>query len=182
MRKGETQGLRRSKPRPCRSPPTPMAAISCRPRPRRDRPQAFAASPIRANFGCAPGLLGRLQEAVLDHRLRGGLGGRDRGAARDHEPTLAELQFPAMELYAMPAATSHCSTTRRQSRRVDRRRSAAGLRRPRKLRLRDRQRRQQAQGLLDYTKVADASWSWGNLGYIATARRAPSRRRTPPTS
>ena len=23
-------------------------------------------------------------------------------------------------------------------------------------------------GFLDYTKVADASWSWGNLGYIAT--------------
>jgi HK97 family phage major capsid protein len=23
-------------------------------------------------------------------------------------------------------------------------------------------------GFLDYTKVADASWSWGNLGYVAT--------------
>ena len=33
------------------------------------------------------------------------LGRRNRGAARDGSPTLAELQFPTMELYAMPAAT-----------------------------------------------------------------------------
>jgi HK97 family phage major capsid protein len=36
----------------------------------------------------------------------GRLGRRDRRAAADRAPHAAELQFPTMELYAMPAATA----------------------------------------------------------------------------
>jgi HK97 family phage major capsid protein len=84
-------------------------------------------------------------------------------------PTLAELSFPAMELYAMPAATQ----TLLDDAIVDidqwiadevetafaEQEGAAfvngdGNAKPR--------------GFLDYAAVADGSWSWGNLGFIGT--------------
>jgi HK97 family phage major capsid protein len=84
-------------------------------------------------------------------------------------PTLAELQFPAMELYAMPAATQallddaavnldqwiaeevqQAFATQEGNAFV----VGNGVNKPK--------------GFLDSTKVADASWTWGNLGYIAT--------------
>lgn len=84
-------------------------------------------------------------------------------------PTLAELQFPAMELYAMPAATQALlddaavnldqwiadevqqSFAEQESTAFV---TGNGTNKPR--------------GVLNYTMVADASWSWGNLGYVAT--------------
>ncbi len=84
-------------------------------------------------------------------------------------PTLAELSFPTMELYAMPAATS--SLLDDSAVNIDEwlaeevrvafaeQEGAAfvngdGVNKPR--------------GFLDYPAVANASWSWGNLGFIAT--------------
>ncbi|MBO6637925.1 MAG: phage major capsid protein [Roseitalea sp.] len=83
--------------------------------------------------------------------------------------TLAELQFPTMELYAMPAATA----TLLEDSAVDidqwisaeveaafaEQEGAAfvngdGVNKPR--------------GLLDYTLVDESAWSWGNLGYVPT--------------
>ena len=84
-------------------------------------------------------------------------------------PTLAELQFPTMELYAMPAAT--------QSLLDD---AAVNLDQWLADEVQPVFAEQEGQafvtgngtnkpkGFLAYTKVADASWSWGNLGYIAT--------------
>jgi HK97 family phage major capsid protein len=83
--------------------------------------------------------------------------------------TLAELQFPTMELYAMPAATSSLLDDAAVD--VDawiaseievafaEQEGAAfvngdGVNKPR--------------GIMNYPTVADASWSWGNLGFIAT--------------
>jgi HK97 family phage major capsid protein len=83
--------------------------------------------------------------------------------------TLAELQFPTMELYAMPAATPSLledavvDIDQWIASEVDaafaEQEGAAfvagdGTNKP--------------QGFLDYTQVAEASWSWGNLGYVAT--------------
>ena len=84
-------------------------------------------------------------------------------------PTLAELTFPTMELYAMPAATptllddsavnidewiagevSMAFAEQEGSAFV----SGDGVNKPR--------------GFLDYTTVDNASWSWGNIGYVAT--------------
>ena len=84
-------------------------------------------------------------------------------------PTLAELQFPAMELYAMPAATA--SLLDDSAVNIDEwiamevetafaeQEGAAfvagdGVAKPR--------------GFLDYTAVDESTWSWGNLGYVAT--------------
>ena len=89
--------------------------------------------------------------------------------AQTTSPTLAELSFPAMELYAMPSATqsllddafvnveqwlaSEVQTTFAEQE------GAAfvngdGINQPR--------------GFLTYTTVADASWAWGRIGYIAS--------------
>ena len=84
-------------------------------------------------------------------------------------PQLAELQFPTMELYAMPAATASLI----EDSAVDiegwiaseveaafaEQEGAAfvtgdGVNKPR--------------GFLDYPSVADDAWSWGNLGFVAT--------------
>ncbi len=84
-------------------------------------------------------------------------------------PTLAELQFPTMELYAMPAASSTLLDDSVVN--IDQwiaeevqiafaeQESAAfvagdGVNKPK--------------GFLDYPKVDNASWSWGNIGYVAT--------------
>lgn len=84
-------------------------------------------------------------------------------------PTLAELQFPAMELYAMPAATQ--TLLEDSAVNIDEwlagevetafaeQESTAfvtgdGVAKPK--------------GFLDNTSVAESAWSWGNLGYVAS--------------
>ena len=84
-------------------------------------------------------------------------------------PTLAELAFPTMELYAMPAATSallddaavdidEWIADEVQGSFASQEGTAFvtgnGTARPK--------------GFLDYTKVDNATWSWGNIGYIKT--------------
>lgn len=84
-------------------------------------------------------------------------------------PTLAELTFPTMELYAMPAATPQLLDDAAVN--IDEwiaeevriafaeQEGAAfvsgdGSNKPR--------------GFLDYEQVADASWAWGKIGFIKT--------------
>ncbi len=84
-------------------------------------------------------------------------------------PSLAELSFPTMELYAMPAATSNLLDDSAvnidewiaeevQTAFAEQETAAFvngdGVNKPR--------------GFLDYTAVAESSWSWGNMGYLAT--------------
>ena len=84
-------------------------------------------------------------------------------------PTLAELSFPTMELYAMPAATStllddsainidewiaeevRAAFAEQETSAFV---SGDGVNKPK--------------GFLDYPTVAESSWSWGNVGYVAT--------------
>jgi HK97 family phage major capsid protein len=89
--------------------------------------------------------------------------------AQTNSPTLAELSFPTMELYAMPAATQSLlddsvvnldqwiaqeveSVFAEQE--TDAFINGDGVNKPK--------------GFMTYTKVANATWSWGNTGYIAT--------------
>ncbi len=86
-----------------------------------------------------------------------------------NSPTLAELQFPAMELYAMPAATqallddSAVNIDEWIAREVEtvfaEQETEAfvvgnGTNKPK--------------GFMDYAKVANSAWAWGSTGYIAT--------------
>ena len=86
-----------------------------------------------------------------------------------NSPVLDELTFPTMELYAMPSATQ--SLLDDSAVNIDewlaeeiqvafaQQEGAAfvvgdGLNKPK--------------GFLDYTKVANSAWTWGNVGYVAT--------------
>jgi HK97 family phage major capsid protein len=86
-----------------------------------------------------------------------------------NSPTLAELSFPTMELYAQPAATqallddSVVNLDEWIAREIEtvfaEQETEAfingdGVNKPK--------------GFMTYTKVANASWTWGNTGYIAT--------------
>ena len=83
--------------------------------------------------------------------------------------TLAELQFPTMELYAMPAATASLLddaavdidqwiAAEVESAFAEQEGAAFvngdGVNKPR--------------GFLDYAQVSESAWSWGSLGYVAT--------------
>ncbi|NLS02858.1 phage major capsid protein [Rhizobium sp. P32RR-XVIII] len=82
---------------------------------------------------------------------------------------LAELSFPTMELYAMPAATQALLDDAAVdieawiSSEVDtvfaEQEGAAFV---------SGEDTNKPKGFLSYTAVADSDWSWGNLGYIAT--------------
>ena len=86
-----------------------------------------------------------------------------------NSPTLAELTFPTMELYAMPSATQALLDD-----------SAVNIDEwlAEEIQVAFAQQEGTAfvagdgnnkpKGFLDYTKVANGSWSWGNIGYVAT--------------
>lgn len=91
------------------------------------------------------------------------------GRPQTNTQSLAELNFPTMELYAMPAATQALLDDAAVdieawiSNEVDivfaEQEGAAfitgdGVAKPK--------------GFLAYANIADASWSWGNLGYVPT--------------
>ncbi|WP_312402545.1 phage major capsid protein [Rhizobium sp.] len=88
---------------------------------------------------------------------------------QSNAPQLAELSFPTMELYAMPAATQALLDDAAvdieawiagevdivfAEQEGDAFIRGDGVNKPK--------------GFLSYTTVADSAWSWGNLGYIAT--------------
>ena len=86
-----------------------------------------------------------------------------------NSPTLAELTFPTMEIYAMPSATQTLLDD-----------SAVNIDEwlAEEIQVAFAQQEGAAfvngdgdnkpKGFLDYTKVANGSWSWGNVGYVAT--------------
>lgn len=95
--------------------------------------------------------------------------GETGSVSQTNAPTISAIDFPAMELYAMPATTQPLLDDAQ----VDIEQwlanevqivfaeqegaafvSGDGTNKP--------------TGFLSYTNVADASWSWGNLGYIAS--------------
>jgi HK97 family phage major capsid protein len=93
--------------------------------------------------------------------------------AQTASPTLAELAFPAMELYAMPAATATLledaavnidDWIAAEVEQVFAAQEGAafvngdGTNKPK--------------GFLQYTKIAEASWAWTKIGYVATGTDA----------
>ncbi len=84
-------------------------------------------------------------------------------------PTLDELSFPAMELYAMPAATA----TLLEDAAVNIDQWLAGeveqvFAAQEGTAFVTGDGSNKPKGFLEYTTVAQASWSWGNIGYIAS--------------
>jgi HK97 family phage major capsid protein len=84
-------------------------------------------------------------------------------------PTLTELQFPAMELYAMPAATQ----TLLDDAAVD---IDSWIAQEVEVAFAEQEGTafvngdavNKPRGFLNYPTIAETSWTWGNLGYVAT--------------
>jgi HK97 family phage major capsid protein len=89
--------------------------------------------------------------------------------SQTNTPTISAIDFPTMELYAMPAATQ----TLLDDSQVDLESWLAGevqtvFAEQEGAAFVSGNGTSQPKGFLSETKVADASWSWGNLGFIAT--------------
>jgi HK97 family phage major capsid protein len=84
-------------------------------------------------------------------------------------PQLSAIDFPAMELYAMPAATQ----TLLDDAQVDIEQWLAGevqivFAEQEGAAFVNGNGTTQPKGFLSYTKVAEGSWAWGDIGYVAT--------------
>jgi HK97 family phage major capsid protein len=129
----------------------------------------YANSPIRAISSVRQVSASLYKKPFSTNGLATGWVGETAARPETASITLAELNFPAMELYAMPSATQTLLDDAAVN--IDQWMAEEvqlvfaeqegiafttgnGVNRPK--------------GFLDYTKVADASWTWGNLGYLAT--------------
>ena len=128
-----------------------------------------AASPIRAIASIRQVSTSVYKKPFATTSASAGWVGETAARPETGSPILAELQFPTMELYAMPAATQPLlddavvnldqwiadevqqSFAEQESTAFV---TGNGTNKPK--------------GFLAYTNVADASWTWGNIGYIAT--------------
>lgn len=127
------------------------------------------ASPIRAIAGVRAIGGGTYRKPITTAGAAAGWVGETGAIAQTATPTLAALDFPAMELYAMPAATQ----TLLDDSQVDieqwladevqivfaEQEGAAFV---------NGDGSSKPKGFLAYTNVADAGWSWGNIGYVAS--------------
>ncbi len=128
-----------------------------------------AVSPIRAIAGIRQVSASVYKKPFAITGAATGWVGETAARTETASPTLAELQFPTMELYAMPAATQ--SLLDDAAINVDEwiaeevqtvfaeQEGAAfvngdGTNKPR--------------GFLNYTTIADSSWTWGKIGYVPT--------------
>jgi HK97 family phage major capsid protein len=127
------------------------------------------ASPIRSIAGVRQIGAATYRKPINIVEAASGWVGETGAVATTAAPTLAALDFPAMELYAMPAATqallddSQVDIEQWLADEVQivfaEQEGAAfvngtGVNQPK--------------GFLQYTAVADASYSWGNIGYVAS--------------
>lgn len=127
------------------------------------------ASPIRAIAGIRQIGAASYKKPFATSGFASGWVGETEGRVETSGAQLSEIEFPAMELYAMPAATStllddsavnidQWLAEEVQTAFAEQEGAAFvngdGIRRPR--------------GFLSYDQVADANWSHGKLGYLVT--------------
>lgn len=127
------------------------------------------ASPIRAIAGVRQIGAASYKKPFTTSGPASGWVGEAEGRVETGAPQLSEIEFPAMELYAMPAATStllddaavnidQWLAEEVQTAFAEQEGAAFvngdGIRRPR--------------GFLSYPKVANADWTHGKLGYLVT--------------
>lgn len=126
-------------------------------------------SPIRGVASVRRVSVGTYKKAFSTVGAASGWVGETAARPQTNSPTLAELSFPAMELYAMPAATQTIlddAVLDIDSWLADEIETAFAEQES--AALVNGTGTSQPKGFLNYTKVANGSWSWGNIGYLAT--------------
>ncbi len=126
-------------------------------------------SPIRAIAGIRTVSSNLYKKPFATTGFATGWAGETDARPETATPTLVELEYPVMELYAMPAAT----TTLLDDAAVDidtwiagevemafaEQESAAFV---------DGDAVKKPRGFLDYPTLAESAWAWGSLGYVVT--------------
>lgn len=170
VRSGETAGLRALEVKALSAGSNPDGGYLVPPEVETQIGQRLTAiSPIRAIAG-VPTISGNVyKKPFMTAGPAVGWVGETDARTQTASPTLDELSFPAMELYAMPAATATLledaavNIDQWLAQEVEQVFAAQegtafvtgdGSNKPK--------------GFLNYTAVANASWSWGNIGYIAS--------------
>jgi HK97 family phage major capsid protein len=170
VRKGEAQGLSGLEAKALSVQSNPDGGFLVPPEVETEIGRRLAnASPIRAVAGVRQVSASVYKKPYNTSGFATGWVGETAQRPETASASLAELQFPTMELYAMPSATQtllddaavnidQWIAEEVQQAFAEQEGTAFvtgnGVNRPR--------------GFLDYPKVADASWSWGNIGYLAT--------------
>jgi HK97 family phage major capsid protein len=126
-------------------------------------------SPIRAIAGVQTISANTYRKPFSTTGFAAGWTGETDSRTQTTTPTLADLEFPAMELYAMPAATqtllddSAVDLDRWIAEEVE---TAFAAQETTAFVSGDGDKK--PTGFLHYTNVAEGSWAWGKLGYVAT--------------
>ncbi len=129
----------------------------------------IAASPIRAISGIRTISAATYKKPFATTGFASGWVGETDARTQTNTPTLAELEFPAMELYAMPAATqtllddSAVDLDQWIAQEVE---SAFAAQESAAFVTGDGDKK--PTGFLHGTKVAEDSWAWGSIGYVPT--------------
>jgi HK97 family phage major capsid protein len=129
----------------------------------------FAISPIRSLASIRTISSNIYKKPMMATGAVAGWVGETDARTQTTTPTLDELSFPAMELYAMPAATatlledSALNVDEWLAQEVDRvfatQEGAAFV---------SGDGNNKPKGFISYNTVANASWTWGNIGYVAS--------------
>ena len=128
-----------------------------------------AASPIRAIAGVRQVSGSTYKKPFVTAGAATGWVGETDSRPQTNAPTLAELEFPTMELYAMPAA----SATLLDNSAVNMDEWLAGevetvFAEQEGTAFVTGDGDKKPTGFLSYTTIAEASWAWEKIGYIAT--------------
>ena len=172
VRTGEVGGLKQLEAKAVSSVTTPDSGYLVPPETEAEIGRRLTiVSPIRVDRRRAHGVVERLPKAVRDGQLRDRWVGETSARDETDTPTLVELEYPVMELYAMPAATAAMlddtaiDIDQWIASEVD---TAFGH--PGERGLRQRRRRQEAEGFsaIHQSCRGRGHWEWAKIGYLIT--------------
>ncbi len=170
VRSGEMTGLKRLEEKAVTTVTSPNSGYLAPPEVEAEIGRRLAiVSPIRSIAGIRTVSSNVYRKPFATTGFTTGWVGETDARTETSTPTLVELEYPVMELYAMPAATQALLDDTAID--IDQwiasevemafaeQESAAFV---------NGDADKKPKGFLDYTTVAEASWTWGSIGYVLT--------------
>ena len=180
MRTGEAAGLSRLEAKAVSSVTTPDSGYLVPPETEAEIGRRLTiVSPIRSIAGVRTVSSNVYRKPFATTGFETGWVGETDARDETDTPTLVELEYPVMELSAMPAAMlddTAVDIDQWIASEVD---TAFGIQESAAFVNGDADKK--PKGFLQYTKVAEASWEWAKIGYLITGVSGDGRRRTSPT-
>jgi HK97 family phage major capsid protein len=170
VRSGEVSGLKRLEAKALSSVTTPDSGYLVPPETEAEIGRRLAVvSPIRSIAGVRTVSSNSYRKPFATTGFETGWVGETDARPETDTPTLVELEYPVMELYAMPAATQALLDDTA----IDIDQWIAGevemaFATQEGAAFVNGDANKKPKGFLDYTKVAEASWTWGSIGYLVT--------------